>query len=86
MLTSKELTLTDDSKVVYNFHHYDPLFFTHQLAHFSEDILGYNKVIHYPGEMPDVQQYLNERPKYLHKLGRQAWETNDKQLIKALFG
>ncbi|MEF2966362.1 glycoside hydrolase family 5 protein [Paenibacillus sp. M1] len=82
VLTLKELTLVEDPKVVYNFHHYDPLFFTHQLAHFSEDILEYGQVIHYPGEMPGVQEYLNRHPEYLHKLGRQAWETNDKQLIE----
>ncbi|WP_040950740.1 glycoside hydrolase family 5 protein [Gorillibacterium massiliense] len=82
VLTLKELTLTDDPRVVYNFHHYDPLFFTHQLAAFSEDILEYGRVIHYPGEMPEVQAYLNKHPEYLHKLGRQAWEKNDKQLIE----
>ncbi|MBB6633601.1 glycoside hydrolase family 5 protein [Cohnella thailandensis] len=82
VLTLKELTLSDDPLVVYNFHYYEPLFFTHQLAPFSEDILEYGKIVHYPGEMPEAQAYLNKHPEYLHKLGRQAWERNDKQLIE----
>jgi endoglucanase len=85
IFTLKELGLLDDENVVYNFHYYEPLVFTHQKAHFSKDMLSYNKVIEYPGEITGLGSFLNDNKEYAGRLGKYVWECNDNALMKKYF-
>ena len=71
----KELELVEDTGVYYGFHFYDPLAFTHQKAHFSEDMKKYDQDVSYPGEIPGFCSFLQENPQYITKYLRTAFET-----------
>ena len=81
----KELKLLDDDHVFYNFHFYDPLMFTHQKAHFSEDMKRYNQDISYPGEIPGFAEYLRENREYIPKFSHVILEDRvDKESMRRL--
>lgn len=81
----KELDLLDDSRVFYNFHYYDPQVFTHQKAHFSDEMKEFNQTITYPGDISAFGKYLKQHPEYLMKHALVANETsNDKELMDRL--
>ena len=78
----KELELIDDPGVFYNFHFYDPQVFTHQKAHFSEEMKEFNQTVTYPGDISSFLPYLLERRQYLPKYSRVATELrNDRELM-----
>lgn len=66
----KELRLLNDKNVCYNFHFYDPQHFTHQKAHFSPEMILYDRSIKYPGTIDGFTEFLLEHrefiPKYSH--------------------
>ncbi|MGN1142708.1 MAG: glycoside hydrolase family 5 protein [Oliverpabstia sp.] len=81
----KELDLSDDPAVFYNFHYYDPQVFTHQKAHFSDEMKEFNQTITYPGDISAFPQYLKKHPEYLMKYALVANETvNDRVLMDRL--
>lgn len=84
----KELDLLEDPKVIYNFHFYDPMMFTHQKAHFSEDMLLYNKNISYPGEITGFPEYLEQHREYVTKFAHVVMENkvNKESMEKLLAG
>lgn len=80
-----QLDLYDDPNVFYNFHYYDPQVFTHQKAHFSEEMVEYNQTVTYPGDISGFVTYLKEHPEYQMKYSLVAEETkNDRQLMEKL--
>ena len=80
-----QLDLYDDPNVFYNFHYYDPQVFTHQKAHFSEEMVEYNQTVTYPGDISGFVTYLKEHPEYHMKYSLVAEETrNDRQLMEKL--
>lgn len=80
-----QLDLIDDSAVFYNFHYYEPHVFTHQKAHFSEEMKDFNRMITYPGDISDFRRYLEHHPEYLMKYRLVANETcNDRNLMEKL--
>lgn len=81
----KELRLLPDENVIYNFHFYDPLMFTHQHAHFSEDMRVYNQTVAYPGEIPRFPEFLREHPEYKLKFSHVVMEDKvDKKSMERL--
>lgn len=81
----KHLDLMDDPLVIYNFHYYDPLVFTHQKAHFSEELREFDQTVAYPGDISGFADYLKEHPRYQMKYALTAEETrNDKELMERL--
>lgn len=80
-----QLDLLDDPYVFYNFHYYEPQVFTHQKAHFSEELQDYGQTVTYPGDISDFCQYLKRRPEYLMKYFLVSEEkTNDRSLMEKL--
>lgn len=83
IFTLNQLAFSDEPNLVYNFHFYDPMLFTHQKAHFSQDLRDFNATVHYPGEMKGFPTYLATHRQYISKFYRTAWEeTNDKALMQ----
>lgn len=80
-----QLDLMDDPAVFYNFHYYEPQVFTHQKAHFSEEMKDYNQTITYPGDISGFAKYLKSHPEYLMKYQLTADKNkNDKKLMEKL--
>ena len=80
-----QLDLIDDPAVFYNFHYYEPQVFTHQKAHFSDEMKDFNRTVTYPGDFSDFCKYLNIHQEYLTKHALVAKETcNDKKLLEKL--
>lgn len=80
-----QLDLIDDPAVFYNFHYYEPQVFTHQKAHFSEEMRDYDQTVTYPGEISDFSKYLKSHPEYLMKYQLVAKERkNDRKLMEKL--
>lgn len=79
------LDLVEDDNAFYNFHYYDPQVFTHQKAHFSDEMRDFNKTVTYPGDISDFSEYLIRHPEYEMKYHLVATETqNDKALMDKL--
>lgn len=80
-----QLDLLDDSHVMYTFHYYDPQVFTHQKAHFSEELRDFGQTITYPGDISAFGEYLRAHPQWLSKHSLTADETrNDRALMERL--
>ncbi len=80
-----QLNLMDDPNIVYNFHYYDPQVFTHQKAHFSEEMRDFNRTITYPGDISAFADYLAAHPQWRSKHELTAHETrNDRALMERL--
>nr|WP_305136134.1 cellulase family glycosylhydrolase [uncultured Schaedlerella sp.] len=80
-----QLDLIDDPAVFYNFHYYEPQVFTHQKAHFSEEMKDFNQAVTYPGDISNFRKYLKHHPEYLMKYSLVADETsNDRMLMERL--
>jgi len=81
----KELPLYDDPHVIYNFHFYEPIPFTHQRAYFSEDMQAYATTVTYPGTFPELSSFLDKHPQYAAKNSAYVWTVNDQeQMIRNL--
>ena len=80
-----QLDLAEVPLVFYNFHYYDPQVFTHQKAHFSEEMKEFNQTITYPGDISSFVDFLNTHPQYQKKYELVAKETmNNKELLEKL--
>lgn len=80
-----QLDLIDDPAVFYNFHYYEPQVFTHQKAHFSEEMRDYNQTVTYPDDISGFRKYLKSHPEYLTKYQLVAKEcNNDRKLMEKL--
>ena len=56
------LPVMDDDHVVYNFHYYEPLLFTHQFAPWCKMAMDYNRTQEYPGDFYDLNKFAAEFP------------------------
>lgn len=80
-----QLDLIENPYIFYNFHYYDPQVFTHQKAHFSEEMMEFNKTITYPGDISDFVDFIDKHPQYYLKYSIVADEPkNDKALMNKL--
>ncbi len=69
----KNIALVDDPHIVYTFHFYHPMPFTHQRAYWVPELKALNQVTPYPGMVPGVKEFLQAHPEFTDKL--QSWET-----------
>jgi hypothetical protein len=67
------LQLLDDANIVYTFHYYEPILFTHQKAHWSPVNRLHNTTVEYPGTVPGLEQlfasHSEQRPGNEHFIG-----------------
>ena len=60
----KHIPKYDDDKIVYTFHFYDPIYFTHQKAYWADSCVAYNQTLEYPGEYINLEEFAKNNPKY----------------------
>jgi hypothetical protein len=61
----KNIAIIDgDENIVYNFHFYEPLLFTHQLASWTPVALDYGQKPLYPSIFPGIAEFIEKFPKY----------------------
>lgn len=83
----EQLAVVDDPQVFYNFHYYEPQVFTHQKAHFSEEMREFNHTVTYPGDISAFTGYLASHPEYRQKHALCGNESaNDRALVEKLCG
>lgn len=81
----KELEQLAEENIIYNFHFYDPQVFTHQRAFFSEEMAAFDRIVHYPGEIPGFTDFLQENRQYISKYAHVAMENRvDRERMAAL--
>lgn len=54
--TFADLRPIDDDNVIYTFHFYDPIAFTHQRAKWMPEMVYYDRTVPYPGRPPELHQ------------------------------
>jgi hypothetical protein len=65
--TLKDLVLLDDPRILYTFHFYNPILFTHQHAGWNSAATDYRKFTHgaqveYPGQVPKIAEFAAAFP------------------------
>jgi endoglucanase len=70
----QSLAVMDDANVVYTFHYYEPMLFTHQKAHWNAATLRYNQELNYPGPFTNMESFIEKhaeyKPVYAHLVDR----------------
>jgi endoglucanase len=78
----KDIAIINDPKIVYTFHFYDPVIFTHQHAPWVSAAVDYNKTLEYPGTFPDFDEFLKKHPEYEINLGRYRGHKLDREAMR----
>jgi endoglucanase len=76
------ITIINDPNIVYTFHFYEPLVFTHQKAPWVNASVDYNKTLEYPGIFPDLDIFLKSHPEYENNLGRYRGRKLDGETMR----
>ncbi|MBN2176529.1 MAG: cellulase family glycosylhydrolase [Demequinaceae bacterium] len=77
----KDLVVFDDPKVVYTFHFYDPLLFTHQKAYWNPGLREWGETVSYPGEFPGLAEFLERNPQHRADFGPFVGRRADRELV-----
>ena len=66
----KNLEVVDDPRIIYNFHCYLPMIFTHQRAGWMPEMVKYTKPVHFPFAYDDYADFFGEKvPQYMERGG-----------------
>jgi endoglucanase len=65
----EHIAILDDPRIVYTFHFYSPILFTHQKAGWNQPAMAYDKFtggaqVPYPGEIPRLAEFVEANPRY----------------------
>lgn len=77
----KNIALVDDPNVLYTFHFYEPLLFTHQKAPWVQAAVAYDQDLAYPGEYTGLAGFLARQPQYKDAYGWQVGRALDRDLM-----
>jgi len=80
--TLKDLDLLDDENVVYTFHFYEPLLFTHQKARWTPAAREYDQNLIYPGPYTDLDEFLARAPQHQAAYQHLAGTTMDSNVLR----
>ena len=78
----KDITVIDNPYIVYTFHFYDPIIFTHQQTSWVKSCTDYNRILEYPGEFPGLEAFLIQYPEHKINLERYLGRKNDKATMR----
>jgi endoglucanase len=80
------IRLLDDPNIVYTFHFYEPLLFTHQKARWEPVTRFHNTSVEYPGTVPGLEELFTSHPEqrsgYEHFIGLQMDENLLRQYLQ----
>ena len=79
----KDLERLPYSHLVYTFHFYEPMPFTHQKAHWVESLKTLNQSTPYPGLVPGLDGFLQSHPEYRTELERFLTTPMDEAYLRA---
>jgi endoglucanase len=79
----KELQRPADDKILYTFHYYDPMVFTHQKAPWVPETFEYNTTVDYPGECPGLADFLAQHPQHAGRLQSAVGVRLDRAVLAA---
>lgn len=77
----KNIAKINDEYIVYNFHFYNPFFFTHQKASWTESARLYNRSVSYPGQYEGIEAFVNEHKEFEFMMAFNNLDLN-KELLK----
>ncbi|MFZ6030342.1 MAG: glycoside hydrolase family 5 protein [Chloroflexota bacterium] len=80
--TLKDLAVLDDPHIVYTFHSYEPLLFTHQKAAWVPQAREFNQALAYPGPYTGLAEFLERTPHYHDKLQALVGTTMDSNTLE----
>ncbi len=60
----KDLTIIPDDRIVYTFHFYEPLPFTHQKAYWVKWLHAFDRTFDYPAQVTGLGEFLDLHPEY----------------------
>jgi endoglucanase len=78
----KDISVINDPNIVYTFHFYEPLVFTHQKAPWVNASVDYSKTLEYPGIFPDLDLFLKSHPEYESIMGRYRGRKLDGETMR----
>jgi len=79
------LAVLDDPNVIYTFHCYDPLLFTHQNAYWSVVPRTWGEKPNYPGDLPALGEFLAENPQWSGEYGNLVGRHIDRDFLAEVF-
>jgi len=74
-----------DRNLIYSFHFYEPLLFTHQKAPWIELTRNYQKTIAYDESFPGLEQFLAENPRLSEPVGHSTSAIMNRELVDRFF-
>jgi endoglucanase len=78
----KNIARLDDPNVLYTFHFYEPLLFTHQKAPWVQAAAEYNQELEYPGLFTNLAAFIQRNPHYQESYGWQADCALNRALVR----
>jgi len=78
----KNIALVDDPHIVYTFHFYHPMPFTHQRAYWVPELMALNAHPPYPGMVPGEKDFLPAPPEFADKLQRGETRPMDVNFVQ----
>jgi aryl-phospho-beta-D-glucosidase BglC (GH1 family) len=60
----KDIALIDDERILYTFHFYEPMPFTHQKAYWVKWLHAFNRTFDYPSQVTGLGEFLKQHPEY----------------------
>ncbi len=80
----KNIAEIEDDYIVYNFHFYNPFFFTHQKAGWSDSAKAYNRAVKYPGQYEGIEAFVKKNPSFDFMMEVNNLKLNKELLLKDL--
>jgi len=77
----KNMALFDDPNVIYTFHFYEPILFTHQKASWVAAAMRYNQELYYPGPMTHLDEFLAQYPEFQTMFGWQVGQIMNREML-----
>jgi hypothetical protein len=77
-----QLRLPPDDRLVYTFHFYEPMIFTHQQAPWVPETFEYGLNVDYPAPAPDLTEFLAQKPQHRARLERFLDRRLDRDLLR----
>lgn len=74
-----------DDRIIYTFHFYKPLLFTHQHARWDAFAKAYQQSSEYPGRLPNLAAFIAAHPEYEQKNQELPTDTMDADLLLRYF-